>query len=331
MKAVVFDRFGEPAEVLSARDLPAPALGPGHVRVRMIASPINPSDLMTVRGQYGVKPTLPATPGYEGVGIVEEAGPGILGKFRVGKRVAVLNGKGGNWQEQVVLPARQVVPVASAIPDEQAASFFVNPATVLVLVHWVLRVPTGAWLLQTAAGSALGRMLIRLGKREGFKTINVVRRREQAQELLKLGGDAAICTTDESIEERVRAITGGAGVQYALDCVGGAIGSGAIKALGAEGRLVLYGTLANEPISFEARALMTGNQSIEGFWLSRWVKQQGVLTMLRLFRKINKRLQDGTLTTEAGKAFPLDDIKAAVQEAEQAGRQGKVLLRIGTH
>ena len=78
-----------------------------------------------------------------------------------------MNSKGGNWQEQVIVPARQVVPVAAAVPDEQAASFFVNPATALVLTRWVLRVPAGAWLLQTAAGSALGRMIIRLGKRHG--------------------------------------------------------------------------------------------------------------------------------------------------------------------
>ena len=76
-----------------------------------------------------------------GTGIVEEAGGGILGRFRVGKRCAVLNAKGGNWAEQVLVPAKQVVPVSDSIPDEQAASFFVNPATALVMIHWVLRVP----------------------------------------------------------------------------------------------------------------------------------------------------------------------------------------------
>jgi NADPH2:quinone reductase len=329
MKAAVFDAFGEPVEVLHIGDVPVPTPGPGQVRVRMIASPVNPSDMMTVRGQYGVKPALPATPGYEGVGIVEEAGPGLLGRLRVGKRVAVLNGKGGNWQEQVIVPARQVVPLAANIADEQGASFFVNPATALVLTRWVLRVPAGAWLLQTAAGSALGRMIIRLGKRLGYKTMNVVRRREQAAELLNLGADAVICTADELLEERARALTGGAGVKYALDCVGGATGSAAVKALAGDGRLVLYGTLANEPISFDSRALMVGNQSIEGFWLAHWVRRQGVLTMLRLFRSITRHLQDGTLTTETGKTFPLDDIKAAVQEAAQPGHRGKVLLRIG--
>src|SRR5436309_11961736 len=101
----------------------------------MIASPINPSELMVVRGRYGRLPQLPATPGFEGVGVVEAAGPGLLGRLRLGRRVAVLNGAGGNWQETVIVPARQVVPVPSALSDEQAATFFVNPASAVVMTR----------------------------------------------------------------------------------------------------------------------------------------------------------------------------------------------------
>src|SRR5262245_41782354 len=111
MKAVVFDRFGDPAEVLQVRDAPVPEPGRGQVRVRMLASPINPSDLLVVRGQYGRLPRLPATPGFEGAGVVDVLGPGLLGRLRrlrPGKRVAVLNATGGNWQEYVVVPVRQV-------------------------------------------------------------------------------------------------------------------------------------------------------------------------------------------------------------------------------
>src|SRR5947209_19463655 len=98
----------------------------GEVRVRMLASPINPSDVLTVRGQYGKQPPLPATPGFEGVGVVE-AGSGLLARRVMGKRVAVLNSGGGNWQEHVVIPARQAVPVPEDLDDSQAATFFVNP------------------------------------------------------------------------------------------------------------------------------------------------------------------------------------------------------------
>jgi NADPH:quinone reductase len=328
MKAVVFERFGDPAEVLQVRELPTPEPGPGQVRVRMRAAPINPSDLLYVRGEYGRRSKLPATPGFEGAGLVEAAGPGLLGQLRAGRRVAVLHREGGTWQEQVILPARQVVPVPASVSDEQAASFFVNPASALVMTRSILKIPRGAWLLQTAAGSALGRMVIRLGQTYGFRTINVVRRKEQAEELRRLGADATISTNEESIEERVRTITQGEGVPFALDAVGGATGSTLVKALGRGGRLLVYGALAGEPLSVDPRVLVTGCKSIEGFWLSEWVKDQGVVTMLNLFRRIKRLLVQGVLNTEVGSTFPLDDIKSAVQAAAAPGRHGKILLRM---
>jgi NADPH:quinone reductase-like Zn-dependent oxidoreductase len=172
-------------------------------------------------------------------------------------------------------------------------------------------------------------MVIRLGKHYGFKTINVVRRREQADELRLAGGDEVVCTADESVVDRVRAITKGAGVPYALDAVGGATGSAAVQALGAGGRLLVYGTLSEEPIPLHPRVLMVGNKRVEGFWMAEWARAQGMLTMLGLFRRLGKLIEAGVLASEVGAVFPLDQIKAAVKEAGTAGRQGKVLLRIG--
>src|SRR5262245_42797473 len=84
MKAIIFEQPGDPRQVLQLRDVPPPAPPPGHVLVRMIASPINPSDLIFITGMYGVKPVLPATPGFEGVGVVERSGGGLLGWLRRG-------------------------------------------------------------------------------------------------------------------------------------------------------------------------------------------------------------------------------------------------------
>ncbi len=331
MKAVVFDRFGPPEEVLEVRDVPVPEPGRGQVRVRMRASPINPSDLLFVRGDYGAQAKLPATPGVEGVGVIDVAGPGLLRLLRglkPGRRVALLNAS-GNWREQVVVSARQVVPIPDDILDEQAATFFVNPATAVVMTGEVLRVPAGAWLLQTAAGSALGRMVIRLGKKVGFKTINVVRRREQGEELLRAGADAVICTADESIPDRVRELTGGQGVRYALECVGGDTGSAVIQALGSGGRMLVYGTLAGTPISIDPRLLIAGQKSVEGFWLTEWIQRQGPLKMLRLFGTVRDLMRAGVLTSEVGATFPLDEVRQAAAQAARPGKQGKVLLRIG--
>ncbi|MDE2508898.1 MAG: zinc-dependent alcohol dehydrogenase family protein [Planctomycetota bacterium] len=331
MKAVVFDRFGEPGEVLGVREVPDPTPGPGEVLVRMIASPINPSDLLVTRGLYGKLPTLPATPGFEGVGIVEKAGPGVLGRFVVGKRVVAINDRGGNWAEKAVINARQARPVPDDLPDEQVASFFVNPATVVALVRHVLRVPRGAWLAQSAAGSSLGRMIIKLGKADGFKTINVVRRAAAVAELKALGGDAVIASENGSIVDQIRAIVGNDGVRYALDPVGGDVGTAMFDSLAADGRLVVYGTLSGEPIRIDPRRMIAGKRVVEGFWLGHWAKTRSIPQMLLLFREITQLIRAGVLATEPGEVFPLDRIQDAARAAEVVGRRGKVLLNIGAH
>jgi NADPH:quinone reductase-like Zn-dependent oxidoreductase len=263
--------------------------------------------------------------------VIESVGPGLLRRLLrlvPGRRVAVINASGGNWQEQVVIPARHAVPVPNGLSDEQAASFFVNPASALVMTRYLLRIPPGAWLLQTAAGSALGRMVIRLGKHDGFRTINVVRRREQAEDLLRLGADAVVCTADESIPERLRALTQGAGVPFALDAVGGATGSAVLESLGAGGRMLVYGTLSGAPLTCDPRLLIVGQKRVEGFWLGEWAQAQPPLRMLGLFRQVGQLAAEGILKSDIGATFPLDQVREAVRQAAMPGRQGKVLLQI---
>jgi NADPH:quinone reductase-like Zn-dependent oxidoreductase len=330
MKAIQFDRVGEPLEVLQANDVPMPQPGPGEVRVRMIASPINPSDLMTVRGIYvGTVPT-PFIPGYEGVGIVESAGPGLLGKAFVGRRVAVLNQAGGNWAEYAVVPAIRAIPVPSDLPDAQVASFFVNPVTVLAMVRHVLKVPKGGWLLQSAAGSTLGRMIIRLGRHDGFRTLNVVRRTEAIAELKDLGADAVISSSDGPIADQVRAIAG-YDVRHAVDPVGGATAAGILEALGDRGRMLVYGTLERSPtIPLDPRKMIATGKAVQGFYLGHWAARRNKLKMLGTFREVAKLIRSGVLASELGRELPLEAIGEAVAEAETVGRKGKVLLRIGS-
>jgi NADPH:quinone reductase-like Zn-dependent oxidoreductase len=328
VNAVVFDRTGPPAEVLELRETPAAQPRRGEVLVRMLASPINPSDLMYVEGRYGLKPTFPATPGFEGVGVVEASGGGVLGWLRKGKRVAVVNDRVGNWAEYTVTKARQVIPVPDDLPDDQAATFFVNPATAVAMTLDVLDVPAGEWLLQTAAGSNLGKMVIRLGKRTGFRTVNVVRRREQVAELAALGADVVIVESDGPVEEQVRKTIPG-GVRYAIDPVGGATGTAVITALAPGGRCLLFGSLSDEPISVHPRRVLSGDVTVEGFWLGNWAKQQSIRRMLRLFREVRELIRDGTLQSPIAAAYPLARVREAVTHAAAAAKGGKVLLHIG--
>lgn len=329
MKRVVFDRCGPPPEVLRVEDdVPAPQPRRGEVMVRMLASPVNPSDLMYIAGKYGLQPSLPATPGFEGVGIVEASGGGLLGWLRKGRRVAVLNDRYGNWAEYTVTKARQVFPVPDELSDEQAATFFVNPATALAMTQEVLKIPRGAWLLQSAAGGELGKMVIRLGYKFAFRTINVVRRREQVEELKKLGADQVIVESDGPIAEQVRRIVP-EGVRYALDPVGGAVGSQVVAALGPGGRCLVYGSLSDEPITVHPRPMIGNDLRVEGFWLATWARQQGVVTMLRLLRRVAALMREGVLQSHFAAVYPLEQVRQAVAHAVQPGKGGKILLKIG--
>lgn len=334
MQAVQFNKFGEPADVLNLRDVSQPTPQSGEVRVRMQFAAVNPSDLMTIRGIYGRSPDLPATPGYEGAGVVEESGGGLLGRLVKGKLVAVAHRRGGTWAEQAVLPAKQVIPLPGGVSPEQGAMFFVNPVTAFVMTRRVLVVPPGEWLLQTAAGSALGRMVIRLGKRFGFRTLCVVRRAEQVEELRKEGADAVVVfnekeQTPEQFREAVTKHVGDSGVKYAIDPVGGATGSAVVGCLGHHGRMLVYGTLSDDPLSFSPRRLIGPGARIEGFWLTNYMDSLGLLSKLRLVKQVSKLVRDDVLAAEIGATFPLAQVREAVAASEQSGRHGKVLLRIG--
>jgi len=328
MKALSLNHYGNPQEVLSIIEKPEPVPGKGEVRVRMLLSPINPSDILFVRGKYGNQPNPPQIPGFEGVGIVE-AGSGLLAWRVMNKRVSVIGPGDGRWQEKVIIPARQAVPVPSDLSDQQAASFFVNPATAWVMTQKVLKIQPGQWLAQTAATGALGKMIIRLGKRLGFKTINIVRKHSQIDLLKKEGADEVICVENNTFSEKIMQITQGKGVYHALDAVGGPMGSQLIHCLARNGKLLVYGRMSGEPLSFEPGDIMKGQKTIQGFWLSEWAKDQGPLTMLSLFRKIGNLIKAGVLGSSPGKEFAFSDYNSAISAATDVNKDTKVYLRIG--
>src|SRR5207245_5210206 len=125
------------------------------------------------------------------------------------------------------------------------------------------------------------------------------------QGLLQAGSDTVICTESESIEERVQALTNGEGVPFALDAVGGTTGSAVARSLARRGRLLVYGTLAEEPLSLHPRVLIVGQKRIEGVWLSECARHQRSWAILRLFRRIQALLANGVLTADIGSTFAL--------------------------
>jgi NADPH:quinone reductase len=357
MKSARIRAFTQEPRDIFIEEVPTPEPGPGQVRVRMLMSPVNPSDLNFVRGTYfqalerivwnqrrpGAETRVCFDPGHtspcpmppyalggEGVGIVEACGTGLLARRLRGRRVAVAGGPpNGTWQEYTVADAKRAVVLPGSVADEQAAMFFVNPITAYVLVREVLKVPRDGWVLVTAAGSALGKSVVRMGKRDGFRTICVVRSSANTAGLTALGADAVIETDRQDLVGEVARITDGRGVGSALDCVGGRLAGEVVRCLGLGGRLVIYGTLADSPIEIPGRDLMMPVAEISGFLLPNWLAQQSPLKLFGVLRAVRNLTVEGVFHSEVGETFPLEDASRAVAASLEPGRTGKVMLRIG--
>lgn len=324
MRAIRFHHFGPPAEVLQLDDLPEEAPGPGQVRLRLTHRPINPSDLLTISGHYGRLPRLPAVPGLEGVGRVEALGEGVAG-WRAGDRAIPL-GAGGTWRESVTVAADQLLPVPDAVSDETAAQFVVNPVTAWVMLEEELALRPGDWLAQTAAGSALGRLVIQLAQRRGYHTVNFVRRAEAVAELRDLGADAVFSSDEAEIVARVRALTDGRGVAGALDAVGGETGALALRCLRPGGTLLVYGLLGGEPLPLHNGEMLFRGLTVRGFWLTHWFQHTPPARVQTTLRELMGLMAGGQLATAVEATYDLADCRAAVAHAERPGRQGKIVL-----
>jgi NADPH:quinone reductase-like Zn-dependent oxidoreductase len=323
MQSVRFYEFGDPAAVLRVEDVPRPEPGPGEVLVKMRARPINPSDLLTVRGLYGSLPRLPATPGLEGMGEVEAVGAGVEG-VSPGQRVIPLGAQGA-WQEYVVARAAQLIPVPDPVSDQTAAQFVVNPLTAWIMCVEELALEPGEWLLQTAAGSTLGRVVLQLARLRGFKTITGVRRREQAAELKALGADEVVATDEEEIPARVRELAG-EGVTKAIDAVGGETGAAALRALGRGGVMLVYGLLSGRPIPVDGGRMIFTSTTVRGFWLGEWLRSATPERQQAVMSEMLRSMASNEIVPPVEAEYPLHEVLAAVAHAERPGRSGKVLL-----
>jgi NADPH2:quinone reductase len=324
MQSVKFYEFGNPAEVLRLEDVPQPEPGPHQVLVRLRARSINPSDLLTVRGLYGALPKLPATPGLEGMGEVAAVGAEVK-NLRVGQRVIPL-GVPGTWQEYILAASTQLIPVPDGVSDNTAAQFVVNPLTAWIMTVEELSLNPGEWLLQTAAGSTLGRIVLQIARLRGFKTINVVRRREQVEELKALGADEIICTADEDVGRRVYEITGKAGLNRAIDAVGGATGAAAFQSLGRGGVMLIYGALSMQPMQVDCGRMIFNTTTLRGFWLGEWLRAAAPERQQSVMSEMLRAMATNEIVPPVEAEYPLKDVFAAIKHADRQGCSGKVLL-----
>jgi NADPH:quinone reductase-like Zn-dependent oxidoreductase len=322
MKTIRFDHYGKPADILETIDAQMPEPEPGEARVKVIASPINPSDIMFVQNLYGIRPQLPSAAGFEGVGVVDAVGEGV--QILPGTRVS-FTGLGA-WGEYAIVHHKSMIPVPESMTDDIAAQLFVNPFTAYAMVK-NSGVKAGEWLMLTAAASAFGKLVIQFCQREGIKTIGTVRRDDLNDELRALGLTEIINTETEDMSKRVREITDKQGVSAILDAVGGNTTSKTLKCLGQGGTLYVYGLLSLQEPTIDIGLMIFKELTIKGFWLTSWMKTVDAQTRMEVAQNVITMLASGQIQLPVEATYNLDQIAQAVEHVDKPGRWGKILVK----
>jgi len=324
MKRAIFRRHGPPQEVIELIEDPDPPPGPGKVRVRNKVMTINPADLLSIEGRYGADPiSLPATPGVGAWGVVDAVGEGVT-RLKVGD--AVLPVGGGLWSDTVVLHERMAPKAPEGADPEQAAMMRANPGTAYLMLTALTDLAPGDWVVQNAANSNVGRMVIRFAREMGLKTVNVVRRAELVEALMADGADAVV--VDDGAGDVAAAIAQAAASapKLALDAVGGAATAALASAVANGGIVSVYGLLSGEDSRVPARDLVFRDVRLRGFWLAEWYATATPDQMRDLHGFLAGKLADGTIHAEVEARYPLSQVKDAVAHAARPGRNGKIIL-----
>ena len=320
MKELIFDQTGRPQEVLYLKESERPQAKPHEVLIRVTARNINPSDIMFVRGMYGITPKLPSSAGFEACGVVEKSDES--GKVPVGTRVMFT--AIGTWKEYVCIPAALVIPVPTQMPDSVACQAFVNPMTAYGMIEDA-GLEAGQWLLLTAGASAFGKFAIQMAKAKGIRVAATVRHESQKELLLDLGAELVINTATEKLAKIIFEKTE-VGVDVVFDAVGGELGVKALSCLKQKGRMLVFGALALENLSINSGLLIFKNLRIEGFWLSSWIEALSAEQRMKAFQRVFGFLMQDDSKADVAATYPLAEFKAALDAYEQAGRNGKILL-----
>ncbi len=321
MQAVQFDPV---SRSLVVRSIPVPRPGPGQVLVRMAAAPINPSDLNALRNASDSGTSDPVSAGYEGSGTVVAAGPGILPLLWMGRRVTVAATSRGTWAEYVVTSASSCFPLDKHLSFEEGATLIVNPMTSLAFLDIARRGHHQA-LINNAAASAVGRMVLRLGQRYRLPVINIVRRQEQVELLRSIGAEYCLNSRDQHFYEQLSALAHQMNATLILDPVGGEQTQQLLEAAPNGSTAVVYGLLSGTRMEGLPSAVNMGHQRMVGFYLPDWMARKNILQIVDDMRRV-QRLAKHELQTTIQKRLALSAVQRAIELYQRSATAGKVLL-----
>src|SRR5213596_1470329 len=323
INVAVYETHGNPADVLDVETQPWPTPSPDEAVVQMRAAPINPADLNQIEGKYPVWPQLPATPGFEGAGVVVDVGKSV--KDLTTGALVILPHNLGTWREAVAVKASALVIVPPEIGPVHAAMLKINPMTAWRLLHDYVKLKNGDWLIQNAANSAAGRAVIQIARDLGYKTVNVVRRAELIDELRAEGGDV-VFVDGENIRDEVKAATNGAPIRLGLNAVGGESALRLANCLAPGSTLVTYGAMSLQPLKIPNGLLIFKDLRFRGIWINKWYDNAAPAQRMEAFQRLFEMANRGLLQTKVEKTYPLSEAKTAVAHAARGQRSGKIIF-----
>jgi mitochondrial enoyl-[acyl-carrier protein] reductase / trans-2-enoyl-CoA reductase len=323
ISAVVYERHGNPADVLRIETKPWPTPAADEVVVQMRAAPVNPADLNAIEGKYPLRPQLPATPGFEGAGLVVDAGAEAT-TMRSGTLV-ILPHNVGTWRDALAVKPGELVVVPPGIEPVHAAMLKINPLTAWRLLHDYTDLVHGDWVIQNAANSAAGLCVIQIAHELGYKTVNIVRRAELIDELRSDGADIVL-VDGENLREEVKNATGGASIRLGLNAVGGESALRLANCLAPGSTMVTFGAMSLQPLKIPNGLLIFKDLRFRGIWINKWYDAATPTQRMEAFQRVFEMAKRGLLKAKVEKVYPLSEAKAAVAHASQNKRSGKIIF-----
>jgi NADPH2:quinone reductase len=322
MRAVRVHELTGPA-ALRVDDVPSPTAGPGQAVVDVRASGVNFPDVLLTRGMYQFKPQLPFSPGGECAGVVSSVGPGVTA-VAVGDRVAATV-VAGTFVEQIVLPETALVKLPDAVSFEVGAATLLTYATTYHALVDRAELKRGEKLLVLGAAGGVGIAACELGALLGGHVIAAASTDDKLAFCREHGATDVINYAKEDLKDRVKALTGGTGVDVVYDPVGGSLAEAALRGTAWKGRFLVIGFAAGEipkiPLNL---VLLKGCQIVGVFW-GEFARRDPARNRAHAV-EIFKLVAEGKLRPAVDEVLPFDRAGEALTRLEQRKVKGKLVL-----
>ncbi|XP_028971387.1 enoyl-[acyl-carrier-protein] reductase, mitochondrial isoform X1 [Esox lucius] len=329
--ALIYRKHGDPAQVVQSESMNLPNVGAKCVLVKILAAPINPSDINMIQGTYAILPDLPAVGGNEGVAQVLEVGSQVKA-LKPGDWVIPRDAGLGTWRTAAVLAEEDVISLPNDIPLLSAATLGVNPCTALRMLTDFEDLKPGDTVIQNAANSAVGQAVIQIAAAKGIQTINVVRDRPDFTTLidrLKAMGASHVIKEETLRRPELKELFKSCPrPKLALNGVGGKSATELLRHVQVGGSIVTYGGMAKQPITVPVSALIFKNIKVQGFWVTQWKRNhsQDEGALRSMLDELCSLICQGKLTAPACSEVGLQDFGTALDKAMQPFTSAKQVL-----